>query len=168
MGNIFSEPDNPKANAHILSCDSFGDIIKGDITFEQTSNKATRIYGKIEGLKPGNHGFHIHETNDLSKNCESLGSHYNPFHKDHGPRLDSTRLSTTRHMGDLGNIVADSKGTAKIDFIDSLLKVSDLINRSVIVHEKEDDLGLAGTVDSKKSGSSGTRIGYGIIRIVKE
>ena len=53
------------------------------------------------------HGFHIHEKGDLSKGCASMGGHYNPLNKTHGG-LDTI----IRHLGDLGNIIADYKGEA--------------------------------------------------------
>ena len=36
------------------------------------------IMGKIFGLEPGLHGFHIHTTGDTSNNCKASGGHFNP------------------------------------------------------------------------------------------
>lgn len=33
-----------------------------------------------------------------------------------------------------------------------------ILGRSLVIHEKEDDLGLGGTVESKKTGSAGGRM----------
>jgi Cu-Zn family superoxide dismutase len=41
-----------------------------------------------------------------------------------------------------------------------------IIGRSVIVHEKPDDLGRGNTPDSPKTGNSGPRIGCGVIKAV--
>jgi hypothetical protein len=38
-----------------------------------------QIEGKIFGLRPGNHGFHIHEVGDTSNKCHEVGPHFNPF-----------------------------------------------------------------------------------------
>jgi Cu-Zn family superoxide dismutase len=71
----------------------------------------TEISGRIEGLTPnGMHAFHIHELGDLmdsANGCNSLSSHYNPFGESHGGP-DSCH----RHLGDLGNIIADQNGVS--------------------------------------------------------
>ena len=38
------------------------------------------------------HGFHIHEANDLSTGCNTLGGHYNPMSVNHGAPTASVRL----------------------------------------------------------------------------
>ena len=46
-----------------------------------------------------------------------------------------------RHVGDLGNIEADTSGRANFRFTDSLVKVNDIIGRSIVVSADPDDLG---------------------------
>jgi len=136
----------------------------GTIHMEEKNNK-TIIYGTITGLKPGKHGFHIHETGDLTEGCSSLCSHYNPFHKNHGGIQDKDR-----HVGDLGNIEANEKGVAKFYYEDKLIKLRgkySVIGRSFVVHEDEDDLGKGHHKDSKTTGHSGKRIGCGVIGYAK-
>ena len=41
--------------------------------------------------------------------CLSAGGHFNPFGRLHGGPTDA---ATARHIGDLGNIVADASGNA--------------------------------------------------------
>ena len=53
--------------------------INGNITFSQNDGGTVTIWGKVIGLPPGRHGFHIHETGDITSNCASTGAHYNPF-----------------------------------------------------------------------------------------
>ena len=70
-----------------------------------------------------------------------------------------------RHLGDLGNITADSEIVSKPSLINTYncgYKYN-IIGRSVVIHEKEDDLGRGGNAESKKTGNAGARIGCGVI-----
>ena len=159
---------NNKINA---ICVIKGDNVDGIVYIDEENDGSIRIHGHIDGLTPGLHGFHIHESADLTKCCDSLKGHYNPFNKKHGARLKTdhdgnTVINTDRHVGDLGNIVADESGRANIDFVDTLVKLrgeTSVVGRSVIVHADRDDLGLGGTDESLKTGTAGRRIGCGII-----
>lgn len=134
--------------------------INGVIYLKQFK-KNVKIMGEVSGLKPGLHGFHIHESGDLTSGCKSLCAHYNPFNKVHGGPKD-----TDRHVGDLGNIVADENGIARINILDPLVKLQgkySVIGRSMIIHEDEDDLGRGENEESLKTGNAGKRIACGII-----
>lgn len=135
---------------------------KGVIKFLD-NGVTTRITGEFSGLPEGKHGFHIHEFGDLSNGCTSAGAHYNPFNKTHGGPEDEER-----HVGDLGNIEADKNGNARFEYEDKLVKLSgpySVIGRSIICHEKEDDLGRGNAPDSKTTGAAGARIVCGIIGV---
>ncbi|KAG9346658.1 hypothetical protein JZ751_006970 [Albula glossodonta] len=67
------------------------------------------------------------------------------------------------HVGDLGNIMADSDGRSSFRFEDPQLKVWDIIGRSLVVDAGEDDLGRGGHPLSKQNGNSGERLACGII-----
>ncbi|XP_055337551.1 superoxide dismutase [Cu-Zn]-like [Paramacrobiotus metropolitanus] len=125
------------------------------------------IYGDINGLKStGVHAFHIHKFGDITNGCQSAGDHWNPRAHEHGAPED-----VVRHDGDLGNINADRSGKAQIDLRDNILTLvgpQSIIGRSVVVHEKADDLGRGGTADSKKTGSAGGRLACGVIGWLKE
>ena len=139
--------------------------LNGFILFkEDLKNKETIIKVKLSGLKPGKHGFHIHKTGDLRKSCKSLCAHYNPFNKNHGGPN-----SKERHIGDLGNIIADKNGNVNMTIRDKLVKLRgkySVIGRSIVVHDKEDDLGLGGDKESLITGNAGARIGCGVIGYV--
>lgn len=119
-------------------------------------DKGLRIVATIGGLKPGKHGFHIHEHGDCSAHDgSSAGGHFNPFNKKHGGLK-----SAERHEGDLGNLEADQYGFAYYDEVIPGLKLNgeySIIGKSVVIHAGEDDL----TTDP--SGNSGARIGCGAI-----
>ncbi len=90
--------------------------------------------GSITGLKPGNHGFHIHQFGDYTGGCVSAGGHFNPAGKEHGGPKDDNR-----HAGDLGNVVADSNGTVTLDIVDSQIPLTgpnSIVGRSVVVSSK--------------------------------
>lgn len=53
------------------------------------------VKGEVHGLAKGDHGFHIHEYGDYTNGCTSTGSHFNPFHKNHGAPSDEERYVTT-------------------------------------------------------------------------
>jgi len=142
--------------------------IKGDVSgrliMTEEPHQVT-IEGEIRGLIPGYHGFHIHEFGDLSEDCQGAGSHFNPLELPHGGPTD-----TQRHNGDLGNILANKNGEAKVNIKDSVIRLngaSSIIGRSFVVHQNEDDLGKGGNDESLKTGNAGPRVGCAVIGIAK-
>lgn len=112
-------------------------------------------------MAPGKHGFHVHEFGDNTNGCMSAGPHFNPNKKEHG-----APDAAIRHVGDLGNIVADESGKAKVNINDSLISLTgpnSILGRTVVVHADVDDLGLGGHELSKTTGNAGGRIGCGVI-----
>ncbi len=134
--------------------------VEGELQFIEAGEKGIRISGIIRNLSPGKHGFHIHEYGDCSaEDATSAGGHLNPFDKPHGAPGDQER-----HVGDLGNIEADSSGVAQIDMTDSLISLegeASIIGRAVVVHLKEDDL------KSQPTGAAGARQACGVIGITE-
>lgn len=116
-----------------------------------------KITAEVTGLRPGSvHGFHVHEVGKCeAPDYESAGDHFNPAENKHGGPA-----SGMKHMGDLGNLVANDKGIAKTEVIVNS-KNKDLfkqyIGKSVIIHARPDDL------NTQPAGDSGDRIACGII-----
>jgi len=138
--------------------------IKGTILFyENINDNSVIVHVKLSGFKKNAiHAMHIHEAGDLSDNCMSACAHFNPYHKNHGGRD-----SKERHVGDLGNIISDSKGNVDLQFSDKLIKLrgnkANIIGRSVVIHYDEDDNGLGGHEDSKTTGHAGKRLCCAVI-----
>ncbi len=108
--------------------------------------------GTIDGLRPGQeHGLAVHESGDLSGGCASVGAHFNPRGARHGSPVKGGGggACEERHVGDLGNVRADGDGRATFRFADDLLKVWDVVGRSLVVAEGRDDLGQGGHPRSK-------------------
>mmetsp|Transcript_28841 Transcript_28841/g.27629 ORF Transcript_28841/g.27629 Transcript_28841/m.27629 type:complete len:165 (+) Transcript_28841:61-555(+) len=135
--------------------------VTGVINFVQVGSEPTTVSYSVTGLTPGQHAFHIHELADFSNGCVSAGPHYNPFKKEHGGPDDEER-----HVGDLGNIVADESGASKGELSASLIQLSgeySIIGRSVMVHAGVDDCGKGGHELSKTTGNAGGRLACGEI-----
>ena len=134
----------------------------GNVTFTQIGvHQPVYIEIHLVGMSPGEHGFHVHEKGDLGNGCMNTGGHYNPDNFDHGAQSD-----TYRHVGDLGNVLANSKGAVDLFFFDHVINLfgdRTIIGRAVVVHNGIDDLGRTDNADSKKTGNAGGRLGCGLI-----
>jgi Cu-Zn family superoxide dismutase len=132
----------------------------GTVTFTDAGKNRVKVAYHLKGLKPGPHGFHIHEKGDLSApDLSSAGAHFNPTgHKHQGPD------GKERHAGDLGNVEADKSGEAKGSVTVDGLSIGtgaadDIVGKSIIVHANADDL------KTDPSGNSGGRVGGGVIEL---
>jgi Cu-Zn family superoxide dismutase len=74
-----------------------------------------------------------------------------------------------RHVGDLGNLVTDSNGTAKYSIVDDVIKlrgIANIIGRGLIIHADPDDCGRGlgnKRAESLKTGNAGKRIACAVI-----
>lgn len=133
--------------------------VRGTIRFHKRP-AGVHVQVMITGLTAGAHGFHVHEYGDCSApDFSSAGEHFNPTGAPHGARTDAKR-----HVGDLGNVEAGAGGTVAIDYTDNHLRLEgdrSILGRSVIVHEKADDL------ETQPTGDAGGRLACGVIGAAK-
>lgn len=136
-----------------------GNDIDGEIEFEETDT-GVRIVASVNDATPGEHGIHVHERGDCSDIAgKSMGGHFAPDGEDHALPSEST----SRHLGDLGNLVVDQDGNGKLEItvIGANLKPGDpksLLGRALVVHSGRDS-GRA----EQPAGASGTPIACGVI-----
>lgn len=134
--------------------------IKGYVQFSEIES-GCKITVNVSNIKDGLHGFHIHEAgNLLIKDCKGCKGHFNPYNKNHGDISDKER-----HVGDLGNIKVKN-GKCQMVIYDKMIKLRgkySVLGRSVVIHAKEDDLGLGGNKESLITGNAGARLDCAVI-----
>ena len=114
-----------------------------------------RIRGKLQGLTPGTHGFHIHTTGKCEPSAfTTAGGHFNPTSKKHG-----FKNPEGHHAGDLPNVEAGMDGSATIDTLadGTSTALLDADGSALVIHAGRDDE----TTDP--SGNSGARIACAVI-----
>lgn len=135
--------------------------ITGQVTFADVPG-GVRVCIDAAGLPPykpaagdkqpiGPFGFHIHEkgnciVGDPAKPFEACGGHWNPTNQPHG-----------NHAGDFP-VLFSNNGRARMCFFTDRFTVSDILGRSVMIHENPDDY------RTQPAGNSGKRIACGEIR----
>jgi Cu-Zn family superoxide dismutase len=135
-----------------------GSSVKGQAEFLVSSGKVTMTV-TLTGLTPGSHAIHLHEKGDCSDpEAKSAGAHWNPTNAQHGRWGEGSF-----HRGDIGNLVANAAGEATLTFATDLWTIggdagTDVIGRSVVIHDKADDF------QTQPTGNAAGRIGCGVIR----
>lgn len=151
--------------------------LEGYVQFHQCcEEKKSIIKIHLSGFKPfSKHAIHIHEKGitSLTNACDSTCSHYNPYNSKHG---NNNIHGKDRHVGDLiNNIESDKDGNVYLTFIDDLISLFhpfSVIGRSVVIHEKIDDLGIYRDENSERgklsstTGNAGSRIACSVIGIM--
>lgn len=150
--------ENTTRSAKAILKPTQGNKAAGVVTFEALDG-GVRIVADIHGLTPGLHAIHIHEHGDCSTpDASSAGGHFNPKQKKHGSPDDAER-----HVGDLGNLIADDKGNAHYERIDNVVELNgenSVVGRAVIVHSAADDF------KTQPTGNAGGRVACGKIEAV--
>jgi len=162
--------NNESNNLLIIAIANIKDMngINGNILFYQQSDNNVLIDINLTGLpKNSKLGFHIHEAGDVTDGCLAACAHFNPFNTVHGGPT-----STNRHVGDLGNIITDNNGNCKMIITDHMIKldnsISSIIGRSIVIHDKTDDLGKGANNESLITGNAGKRIACSVIGYSKK
>jgi len=146
-------PAKPEPGSNIEVSGPSG--VKGNVVIKD-EGKTIHVVGSFTGLAPNSvHGLHVHENGSCEgENFASAGGHFNPWKTKHGGAK-----SKMRHAGDLGNIVADADGNAKIDErIPSGPGLDSFGGKSLVIHARQDD------EHSQPAGGSGDRIACGLIK----
>lgn len=134
--------------------------IRGTVTFTDLPG-GTQVVVEVFGLPPfkpasggnpqiGPHGFHIHENGNCSVGNPSdpfsaAGSHWNPTNQPHG-----------NHAGDFP-VLFSNNGNSRMIFYTTKFTVSDIIGKSVIIHQSPDDY------KTQPAGGSGKKLACGVI-----
>jgi Cu-Zn family superoxide dismutase len=121
------------------------------------------IHLTAKGLKPGNHGVHLHAVGKCEPDFTAAGGHFDP-----GPAGNpDPDMNHPFHMGDLPQLVADANGNATLDAIttrvtlaDGPLSLFDADGSAIILHGNPDQ-GITGEKGSGVSG--GPRVACGVI-----
>jgi Cu-Zn family superoxide dismutase len=147
--------------------------VNGYVLFHQCDpSEPVSVKFEIKGPPNQTHAIHIHEFGDLRRGCDSLGLHFNPTNETHG----SIFYDMPRHAGDLiNNLTFDKSGNFLFEYKDQSISLypsnKSIIGRSIVIHEKEDDLGLGQGKDrqeSLKTGNAGKRICCAVIGLCEK
>ncbi len=146
--------------------DPAGQVL-GNVTFKQMQ-LGVQVSLSVSGLRPGQHGLHIHEYGrctpgvDAAKNevvpFGGAGGHFDPgmSHNHDGPEAGNKY----GHGGDLPMLVVGSDGSGTASFMTSkvsLTGMSGILGRSLVIHAQPDDY------KTDPSGMSGARERCGVI-----
>jgi superoxide dismutase, Cu-Zn family len=154
--------------ARAILFDSAGQQV-GTVLFTQSPaddnfpTPEVNVVARVEGLTPGLHGFHVHETGVcVPPNFATAGGHFDP-----GPAGNSTPVDANHpfHTGDLPNLEVNNAGIGHLRATTSRFTLSlggnsvfDVNGSAVVVHQNP-DLGVTGLVGA----SGGPRVACGVI-----
>ena len=163
----------PKAPAAAASsgavrahADIKGDGITGTADFVETgqgNGKIVNVTVTVSGLKPGNHGLHLHAVGKCAPDFTAAGGHFDP-----GPAGNpDPDANHPFHSGDVPQLTAGANGkatakfaTTRVTLSDGPLSLFDADGSAVIVHGNPDQ-GITG--ESKSGVSGGPRVACGVI-----
>ena len=143
-----------------------GEGITGTADFVETqqgNGKIVNITVTVSGLKPGNHGFHLHAVGKCAPDFAAAGGHFDPGPAGNG----DPDANHPFHSGDVPQLTAAASGkatmkvaTTRVTLSDGPVSLFDADGSAVIVHGNPDQ-GITG--ESKSGVSGGPRIACGVI-----
>jgi superoxide dismutase, Cu-Zn family len=134
----------------------------GTITFQQQEGKVLMNVSISFPSKAGQTvAVHLHEHGDCGNSGNDAHGHWNPTNEPHG-----RWGSGPHHLGDIGNITLNQSGNGALQIITEKWSIgtgasNDIVGRAVIVHSGADDY------VTQPTGNAGSRIGCGVIELVK-
>lgn len=145
-------------SANAVLVDPDGNEI-GNVALEQLE-QGVRIFAQAEGLPPGVHAFHIHQTGQCEgPDFKSAGGHYNPTGVQHG-----WNNPEGHHAGDLPNVHVQEDGVLAVEYFTDAVtlgegdtSVYDDDGSAIVMHEGPDDY------QTDPAGAAGARIACGVI-----
>ncbi|MBD1380497.1 superoxide dismutase family protein [Metabacillus arenae] len=170
--NSGEEEMKPAATAEVKNVENES---VGTVNFYNHEGKVI-VEANMNGLKPGHHGFHIHEKGVCEPDAEegpfkTAGGHFNPDDQSHAG-----------HAGDMPSLYVNEDGTA--DFSASFDRLSiDQITETklaVMVHSNPDNFGnipdryqaeggkTGPDEETMKTGDAGDREACGVITLSEE
>lgn len=131
--------------------DAQGKVV-GTATLSEVAG-GVKVALKASGLKPGDHGLHIHAVGK----CEppaftSAGGHYNPGNKKHGQKNPAGA-----HAGDLPNLKVGADGASALEVTAAGVMLKDAVGLALVIHADPDD------EKTDPTGNSGARVACGVI-----
>ncbi len=178
-GSPIASPEaTPFSVAEVILRDVTGMDV-GIATFGETPDGSVSVGVAVQGLTPGEHGIHVHETGICDPAGDqpfaSAGGHFNPTGETHGsPSGEAPTMINASpvgspvprgsHAGDLGNIVVDDAGmgrlqieTDRFTLAPGPTSLADADGSALVIHADRDDM------ITDPSGNSGGRIVCGVI-----
>lgn len=133
----------------------------------------------VEGLPDGNHGIHIHEKSlseiyDLedANCCDQLGGHYN--NEESWSLTEPNGTKHGHHSGDMCLNISSKNGLVNHTYFDKKFRLKDVLDRTIVIHEDEDDGGCGLYLDEEKNvqslvtGNAGERLACAQIRLITD
>ena len=132
----------------------------GTAEITETAQLGVFIELDVEGLSPGVHAFHIHETGSCGPEFDASGGHYAPEGRSHG-----LLHPEGAHAGDLLNLTVPPSGAVTAERLarDVTLEpgpppsLLDDDGSALVIHAGADDY------ISQPSGAAGARVACGVI-----
>lgn len=162
---VGSAPSRSSAVAHLFTATGKPSG-RADLT---ETPKGVEITISVQGLTPGQHGFHIHANGACAPGPDpatgqtvafgAAGGHFDPgLSRNHGQPGEPAHQG---HVGDLPNITVGADGAGSLRYLRPGVTLSrqpdSVFGRALVVHERADDYA------TDPAGNSGGRVLCGVI-----